>query len=103
MNNDPSPTPPDTRKWWRILIVTILLGPFVPLLLDHLSPQPLFQGLMRGLLLWLLALLIVSAITGWHLNARRDTAARLGLTVLFILAACAIGLCMGYAECSIYM
>src|SRR3954471_24971757 len=101
--NDASPsTSPDTRMWWRTLIVTMLVGPFVPFLCTgmKLGGSPNYGGLMIGTALWFLTFIGISFVTGWQANARRGTAARLCLTLLFVLAACVVGLGLGFAECS---
>lgn len=85
------------------MIATAVLSPFVPFFAAGMHGRgPINYGHgMFGLAVWFLAMVIVSAIAGWHVNAGRDTAAQIGLTLLVVLTACIIGFGLGYAECAV--
>jgi hypothetical protein len=57
-------------------------------------------ALLLGTAIWFLTVIAVTIITGWRVTDGHRTGARFGLTLLFTIAACALGLGLGFAECS---
>jgi hypothetical protein len=53
-----------------------------------------------GTAVWFLIVIVVAITTGWHVTCRHRTGARVGLALLFAVVACAMGLGLGFAECS---
>jgi len=91
-----------TRSLWWLLLVTTLLGPFLPAFLA-MSAYPPGDGLallLVGVLGWGLLVMVVASVTGWRVNSKRSTLVRVGMTLLFVLGAFAVAAGAGFGECS---
>jgi hypothetical protein len=103
--NDAAPsTPPGNRQWWCVLIATMIAGPFLPYLcmigFGKFNGREDLEAMLLGTAIWFLIVIVVTIITGWRVTGGHRTGARVGLTFLFTIAACAVGLGLGIAECS---
>jgi hypothetical protein len=102
MNKESPSNQSRTRAWWLLLIATALLGPFVPFLCEGMMTSGDQLGrMLLGALVWLILMIVVSAVTGWCLTTGRGVGSRVCLTLLFVIVACAVGLGLGFVECNV--